>query len=337
VQIAQARALAADWLRGHDFGGLPVVGAFLAGSTVDADPADELAADSDVDLSVVVAGPAPTKLGLLDHRGLRLEVTFLSWADLADPAVVARTYYLAPSFARDTVLADPDGRLRRLHHQVAPQFARPDVVRARWAGLLQRMDAAPRADGPWPEVVTGWLFSTSLSTLVVLVAARRNPTVRLRYLRAREALAAYGLAPAYPVLLQQLGCVDTEPGQVAARLPALAAAFDAAADCGPTGLFFASALTAAARPVAVAGAAALVERGDHREAVFWLVATFSRCLQVLAAAGAPTAPHLEAFRATVADLLGLRSPADLLERHADVRATLPWLDRLAEEILDHGR
>jgi hypothetical protein len=335
VRIERAQAVAAEWVRGRDFGALPVVGAFLAGSTIEADGAAELPPESDVDVTVVVDGPAPPKLGKLDVAGVRVEVTYVAWSELADPQRVARTPHLAPSFARDTVLTDPDGRLRRLQVQVAALFARRDVVEDRCAHVLDRM-AAPAAVAPsWPEAVTGWLFPTSLSTHVVLVAARRNPTVRLRYLRAREVLQERGLADRYPELLAQLGCLEATPTLVLTHLGALTDAFDTAADSGPTSFFFATDITAGARPVAIDGTAGLVDRGDHREAVFWLLATFSRCLQILDAADAPDRErHHQAFAAAVADLAGVAGRADLARRRTDLRAGLPRLQALGRAIIE---
>jgi hypothetical protein len=334
VRIDQAQRVAADWVHRYDFGGLPVVGAFLAGSTIEADGAAELAPESDVDVAVVVDGPAPAKLGKLDVGGVRVEVTYLPWSELADPERVARVPHLAPSFARDTVLTDPDGRLRRLQAQVGPMFARADVVEDRCAHVLDRMAAPPAPTGGWPETVTGWLFPTSLSTHVVLVAARRNPTVRLRYLRAREVLHERGLAAHYPDLLAQLGCLDVTPSLVSTHLAALTAAFDAAAASGPTSFFFASDITPGARPIAIDGTAGLVARGDHREAVFWLLATFSRCLQILDASDAPGRDrHHAAFAAAVAELTGLRAPEDVGRRRAELRAVLPGLRELARTIV----
>ncbi|SDT39215.1 hypothetical protein SAMN04488543_4120 [Friedmanniella luteola] len=334
MRIDEARALAADWVRAQPGWPAPFVGAFFTGSTVDADPAAPLAATSDVDLAVVLDGEAPGKPGKLDHHGVLLEVTYLPWADLADPAVVARTFYLAPSFARDTVVADPSGRLAALRGAVAPVFARPDVVRDRWGSVLARMTAAPAPADSWAVAVTRWLFPMSLGTAVVLVAARANPTVRLRYLRAREALTACGLADRYRPLLDELGCADVAPALVVAHLDAMAAAFDDAAAGPPAPFFFAADLTPAARPVPVDGARDLVAAGDHREAVFWLVATFARCVQALDAADAPAAArHRDAFAAAVDDLLGLRGADDLARRRAAVLAGLPALVATAEEVL----
>ena len=71
--IGEARAAAAAWVSEHAI--TPrLVGAFVTGSTLGAQPDDELAPDSDVDLIVVVSGPPPAKLGKLTYRGVRLDV-----------------------------------------------------------------------------------------------------------------------------------------------------------------------------------------------------------------------------------------------------------------------
>src|SRR3954447_8647544 len=334
MRIDEAQAVAATWVRRHDFGPLPVVGAYLAGSTLEAEGSDELAAESDVDVVVVVEGAAPAKLGKLDVAGVRVEVTYLPWSELADAERVARVPHLAPSFARDTILSDPEGRLHRLQQEVEPLFARPDVVLDRCTQVLQRMAEPVAATSSWPEAVTGWLFPTSLSTHVVLVAARRNPTVRLRYLRAREVLAEYGRGDRYPELLAQLGCLEVTPQLVSTHLRALATAFDAAASRGPTTFFFATDITAGSRPIAIDGTAAMVQRGEHREAVFWLLATFSRCLQILDATdAADRSRHHAAFAAALEDLVRVRTPGDLARRRSEVLAGLPRLRDLAREIL----
>lgn len=339
MRIEEARAIAAAWV-GTVGGEPPVVGAFCTGSTVAADPASELGPWSDVDLVLVVEGEAPAKLGKLRFRGVLLDVSYLPWSVLADHEVVARTFYLAPSFATDTVLSDPDGRLRRLADQVGRLVARPDVVRDRYEDVLSRLVAAPRPAASWAAAVTGWLFPASLSTNVVLVAAGRNPTVRLRYLRAREVLTAAGMPEVYQRLLERLGCAETTRAQVAAQLLPLTTAFEAAAARGRTDFPFAADITEAARSAALGGTAALVEEGEHREAVFWLVATFARCVQVLRSTADPAATeHEVAFARTVSDLLGVTTSADLQRRRAAVVADLPLLRRTADVLIarEQGR
>lgn len=333
MRVKEARAIAAAWVCMAS-GDPAVVGAFYTGSTVAADPASELSPWSDGDLVLVVEGEAPAKLGKLRFRGVLLDVSYLSWSLLADPDVVARTYYLAPSFARDTVVSDPDGRLRRLRDQVRQIVARPDVVRDRYEDALTRLAAPPLPAASWAAAVTGWLFPVSLSTNVVLVAAGRNPTVRLRYLRAREVLTAAGMPEVYRRLLEQLGCAEVTQSQVMAQLPPLTAAFAAAVACGPIDFAFAADISTTARSAALGGTTALVEAGEHREAVFWLVATFARCVQILrVAAGPAAAEHEAAFALAVSDLLGLATAADLRQRRAAVLADLPQLRSTADVLI----
>ncbi|MFV5993436.1 hypothetical protein ACNPQM_13545 [Streptomyces sp. NPDC056231] len=162
----------------------------------------------------------------------------------------------------------------------------------------------------------------------------RNPTVRLRYLAAREVLTEYGHPSLYPELLELLGCAQLSAPTVRQHLSELTRTFDATAAVARTPFFFSNDLTAQARPIAVDGSRLLVDRGDHREAVFWIIATFARCHTVLAAdaPGLHTA-RMPAFRAAVADL-GITSTGDLLRRGAEVGRFLPRLRRTAEEILE---
>jgi hypothetical protein len=116
--------------------------------------------------------------------------------------------------------------------------------------------------------VTAWLFPTSLTAVVPMVAALRTPTVRLRYLAARELLRP----STYERLLELLGCATVDRDVVAGHLERLTDAFDRAAADEPS-----PEISPVARPVAIGGSRELVQRGDHREAVFWIVATWARC------------------------------------------------------------
>ena len=141
------------------------------------------------------------------------------------------------------------------------------------------------------------------------MAALRNPTVRTRYLAARETLA-------------DLGHID-----------AVAEAFDLASAVVRTPVFYATDISLAARPIAIDGGRELIDRGDHREAVFWIVATACRCQMILAAdAPAEAARFAPAFRGLLADL-GVTSVADLQRRRAETVALVPAVWSVAEAIM----
>jgi hypothetical protein len=337
MEVREARAVASRWVAAHA-GAIPgFAGAFLSGSAIWLPADEELPATSDVDLMVVTADhPPPPKLGKLPHGGLLVEVSFLSWEQLGTCERVLGSYHLAGSFRTDTVLADPSGRLARLRSEVAEQWAARRWVRRRCRDAERRiLDGLAALDPAQPshDQVATWLFATGVTTHVLLTAGLRNPTIRRRYLAARELLHAYGRPEFHQALLDQLGCADLTRAEVERHLEAMTAAFDATAAVARTPFPFAADITAAARPVAVDGSRELVARGDHREAVFWIVATYARCLKLLHADAPALVPAFEpGFHALLADL-GIATLSDLPHRARQLRAFLPEVTRVSEAIL----
>lgn len=337
MKVGVGRAAAAGWVAEHAAGGAGFRGAYVSGSTVGMAADAELPAASDIDVVVVTAeDEPPVKPGKFRYRGALLEVSYVPWAQLASAEEVLGAYHLAGAFRTDTVLDDPTGRLRVLQARVAREFAARPWVRRRCEDARRRVEtrlAAIDPAAPLHEQVTGWLFPTGVTCHVLLAAALRNPTVRLRYPAAREVLSDYGQLALYPGLLDLLGCRDLTAQRVQHQLDALTATFDATAEVARTPYFFRSDISADARPIAIDGSQALIDRGEHREAVFWIVATFARCHSLLAA----DAPDLHgalapAFRTVLADL-GIGSAADIRPRAEATLRFLPRVWQAAEHIM----
>ncbi|GIG64349.1 hypothetical protein [Phytomonospora endophytica] len=337
MRIEDARAAASDWLAANAGTIDGFAGAYLSGSAAYLDAGASLGTGSDVDVMVVVDGDLPEhKLGKFTHDGVLLEVTWLPSADFADAATVLASYHLAHAFSRDGILADPSGRLTRLRDLVAARFASPESVRARRdsaATAVARGIGAVDVGAPLADRLMPWMFPTGVTCHVLLVAALRNPTVRLRYLAARETLAAHGMRDRYEELLAQLGADSLTAARVAEHVDALAVTFDAAASVSRTPFPFSSDISAAARPIAIDASRELVARGDHREAVFWIAATFARCHQILAA-DAPEhhLRRLPAFEALAEDL-GVPDGPALAARIARTQAYLPEVAEMSEKII----
>ncbi|MDT0344229.1 hypothetical protein [Streptomyces litchfieldiae] len=337
-----ARAAAADWVRRHAGGDDSFRGAYFSGSTVGLPPGAEVPLGSDVDVMVVTEDPEPPgKPGKFRHRGALLEVTLVPWDQLADPERVLSSYHVAGPFRTDTIIADPRGDLRRLHETVARRFAEPRWVRrrrdeayARAENGLRAVAATTEGATPWPGTVLSWLFPAGVTTHVLLVAGLRNPTVRLRYLAARDLLAEHGMLARYEELLRLLGCDQLDAGRAEHHLTELARTFDAAAAVAVTPFPFGSDITPAARPIAIDASLEHIRAGRHREVVFWLAATFARCHLILAAdAPEPQVRELTPpFAAFLADL-GITSPDDLRDRARACLAHLPAVLETSEEIL----
>lgn len=338
MQVAAARAAAAEWVARHAAREPWFIGAYIVGSTATLPGDADLPPASDLDVFIVSAGgEALARPGKFVYGGALLEVTYQAWEGLASAEGVLAHYHLAAGLCEDTILADPTGRLRTVQAEVARRFAEERWVRRRCEDALQRSKAILAGAGAptaWHDQVTSWLFGNGVMTHVLLVAALRNPTVRLRYFRARDVLVAYGHGDLYPELLGLLGCAGLTPQRAAEHLVALGRTFDAAAAALRTPYRFGSDITPAARPIAIDGSAELIRAGCHRETVFWIAATFARCHAVLALDAPDTRRDLApAFEALLTDL-GITSRAGLLRRVEAAIQFLPRLWETAEAIMD---
>lgn len=336
--VGEAKSLARGWVDEH-VRVLPAFnGAFMTGSAIWSPDDALLPPTSDVDVMVVLDGPLPpVKLGKVRHQGVLLDVTYLAASELASPDDVLSSYHLAPSFARPSILLDPTGRLAELHQVVSHQFHHRHWIRRRcehgWSNAARHFGVLS-ATLPLHDQAIIWLFGTAASTIVLLCAGLRNPTVRTRYLAVRQLLAEYGLLREYEPLLNALGCGWMTREQVEGHLAALEPVFDAAASVVRSPFVFASDISAVARPIAIDGSRDLIERGYHREAMFWITATFARCDKILYHDASPVVrdDHLGRFLALLDDL-GVGATADLRERARQVEEQAPRVWETAEAIM----
>ena len=337
VSVGQARAVARRWVT-EEASRLPgFAGAFFHGSVLGLPDEAPLPPASDVDVMVVLADPnPPEKLGKLEYRGVLIEASYLPLDHLQSPEQILGQYHLAGSFRAQSVILDPTGTLIPLQLAVARDFAKRRWVERRCEHALDKIASGSWLDpaDPFHDQVVGWLFPTGITTHVVLVAGLRNPTVRTRFLTARALLTDYHHLDFYNTLLDLLGCTTMTRQQAVGHLAVLTVAFDAAKEIIKTPLFFASDISEVGRPIAIDGSQELIERGDHREAIFWMVATSCRCQKVFFHdAPAATYERFDAgFRALLADL-GIMSFADLQRRTDELRRFLPELRAEAAAIM----
>jgi hypothetical protein len=338
MRVSEARATARRWVleEAHSLPGFG--GAFLHGSINWMADDELLAPTSDVDLLVLHDDPPPTaRRGKFRYHGLLLEASYLPNATLATAEQILGAYHLAGSFRMTTILADPSGRLASLHAAVAEHYARREWVRARCddaANKVRRFLTGLDEPAQQHDHATTVLFAAGVTTHVLLVAGLRNPTVRRRYVTVRELLAEHDLLHVHEQLLDLLGCAAITPARVSEHLAALAKLFDATASVVATPFPFAADIAPGARSVAIDGSRELIERGLHREAMFWIAATALRCQKVLAHDGTPEqrAAFLPPTQALLADL-GIASEAERSERAARIAAYLPQLSATAETIM----
>jgi hypothetical protein len=336
--VRLAKDLAQRWVTAEACSVPGCIGAYFAGS-INWLPDDvPLAATSDVDVMVVLADPdPPTKVGKFLYRDVIMDVTYLSANRLQTPELILADYHLAGSFGNSSIIADPLGCLTELHAQVSEAYAKRVWVQRRCENArekvlrnLQQLDKSL----PFHDQVTVWLFAAGVMVQVLLVAGLKNPTVRRRYVAARELLADYGRLDFYETLLDPLGCAWMDSERVAIHLSALEEAFDAAKVVVKTPFLFASDISDVARPIAIDGSRDLIESGYHREAIFWMVATYSRCQTILThdAPAEMQERHSSGYWRLLGDL-GISSFADLERRGEQVKGLLPRIWEVAQDIM----
>jgi hypothetical protein len=338
MRVKDAKAVARQWVMEEATKIPGFYGACYAGS-INWRPDDAvLPVSSDVDVWVVLTDPEPpNKLGKFSYRDVMLEVTYLSKAQLQSPELILGDYHLAGTFRIPNIILDPSGQLAQLQAAVAKGYAerrwvykRCEHARNKILEMLQGLNESV----PFHDQVTPWLFSTGVMTHVLLVAGLKNPTVRQRYVAARELLAEYGYQQFYTTLLEMLGCAQMSRGQLEQHLAALTEVFDVTKTVVKTPFFFASDLSDIARPIAIDGSRDLIEHGDHREAIFWIVATYSRCQKVLYhdAPAELQDRFSPGYRRLLGDL-GITSFSDLQQRAEQVKNHLPYVWEVAEAII----
>lgn len=338
MRVGQAREIAKEWVRQYASREPWFLGSYFSGSSVGMADTDELPIGTDIDIMLVTSeDEPPLKPGKLQYRDTLIEATYLPIHLLSSSEKVLSSYHLAGSFRKDTLIDDPTGHLKDLQREVSLHFAEEKWVHLRCQEARNRVENGLKAihpSAPFHEQVTNWLFPAGVTTHVLLVAALKNPTIRLRYLKVRNVLLKYGQEELYLELLTQLGCRDFTPEQVEHHVRKLEKTFDAAASIAKTPFFFSTDITPEAKSIAIDGSYELIKSGFHREAVFWIVATFARCHAILSADAHPDLQqaHAPAFRDLMDDL-GIRSSWDIAQRSEEVLQCLPRVWTVAESIM----
>ncbi len=336
---SEAHSIAREWVQENRTRFPGYAGAYLAGSVAWLGDDDPVSPNSDIDIMVVIEDDkVASKPGKFTSRAVLLEASIVPFSEIADPETAVDRYHLAASIARQHILDDPSGILAPRFGIIAAEFPRRERVIARMDNAQQRvvtgLDNLP-AGAPFHMQVMAWLFPSSVTTHILLVAGLRNPTIRRRFVEVRHLLESYGESSQLDLLLSLIGCDVVTRHDAERYLAALEPVFDTTAAVDSSTSRWASDISTDARRISIDGTRELIESGYHRESMFWIVATFTRCLDVLAGAD-ETDRYQEAdapFRAMMADL-GICSFADIRDRSREVIAMLPAIRDTADRILE---
>lgn len=300
-----------------------------------------LPATSDVDIIVVFAIQPPGKLGKFIYGNVILDVSYLSMDELRSIDLILGQYHLAGSFRTPNIISDPSGQLTKLQKAIAKDYAKRYWVYKRCQDAMNKVLRYLRQlnqSDLLHDQVTCWLFARGVMTHVLLVTGLKNPTVRQRYVAVQKLLADYHYLDFYEVLLKSLGCVHMNPTRVEHHLTTLTDIFDAAKSVIRTPYQFAADISDIARPIVIDGSYELIKQGYHREALFWIVATYSRCQHILFhdASVALQNRFSDSYRQLLEEL-HVASYSDLQLSNQQAMKLLPRVWEVAEEIIEANK
>ncbi len=338
MTLKQAREAARRWIidEASRFPGFR--GAYTAGSSNWLPDDAEFTSASDLDIMVVLAdGRQAGRRRKFIYRDALLEVSHLAHSQLQSLDQVLSDYHLAPSLSTTKVLVDPLGHLTPLVAAVSRGYGKRTWVRRRCANARDKVLGHLRSISEQAflhDQVTACLFAAGITTHILLVAGLENPTVRTRYVTVRRLLAGYGHAEFHETLLDLLGSARLTQERVSQHLGTLAEIFDTAKRVIKTPFPFASDISDCARPIVIDGSADLISRSLHREAMFWIAVTHSRCQKVLTEdePEALTQSFRESYRQMLNDL-GIASSAEIRRGCEEIDRSLPEVSNLADRII----
>ncbi|HEU5317886.1 MAG TPA: hypothetical protein VFX49_17375, partial [Chloroflexota bacterium] len=185
---------------------------------------------------------------------------------------------------------------------------------------------------PLHDQATATVFGAG-AMFPLFAAALRDWTVRKRYVVSQQILTQYGRPDFHEALLALLGCAGMPAARAEHHLAGMAAAFDAAASVVKTPYRFASDISPPARPISVDGTRELIERGLHREAVFWIAATHGRCRHIFSVDAPELLETFDPVYQELLDDLGIGSFEARKRRSEAVAAFQPRMWEVTQEIL----
>jgi hypothetical protein len=331
MTVGQAREAARSWVVGNCAAIPGFGGAYTTGSTNWLSEDAILPATSDCDVTVFLEESSRTGTsGKFSYGETILDVAYVRRAQMR-PDRVLSDYHLAPGLQSACILVDPSGELVGLQAAVCAQYAAPEWVLRRCGNARDKVLRYLRLFGEHRnshDRVIALLFAAGITTHILLAAGLRNPTVRKRYVAARDLLKDYGCLSFHEELLEVAGFRRISQTRAARHLTMLSRAYDAAWEALPS----APDINAAARPIAIDGSRELIEGGCHREAMFWIAVTRARSQKLLCSQSVRRSAFAESYGELLADI-GLASPADLHRRRARLEHFIPRLWATAEKIM----
>jgi hypothetical protein len=337
MTVIEAKHIAIDWVaqEGTNIPGFN--GAFLHGSSIWMQDNAHFPASSDIDVLVVSNSKEIAHFGKVHHKNVVLDVCPATIHAVQKPEDILKDYHLSGSIRNGTIISDPTGRLYDLQAAVTEQYANPYWVNKRCENarhkVIQYLETSVTASLVHEEV-TSWLFARGVMAHIILVAGLQNPTIRKRYVETKKILAKFEFLDFYEKLLELSSFNRITKRKALYYWRTLTEVYDTACSVSRSPYRFAGDISTFTRPIAIGGTKELIDSKLHREAMFWIVATYCRCGHIIYLDGSfRTQRRFSALFNQLLDELDILSAERREQRNKEVRNLLPETWKIAESII----
>ncbi len=350
MDARRARQTAKEWIEDNRSQWPGLRAAHLIGGITTMPDDAPFPAYKDVDIHLIFAPdstilqPTGPFMNIIEtvHAGMIIEAGIKSAREYASPEVVLANPEIAHHLTVNSALYDPDGMLAALYRPVTREYPRRRWVRERVAferrGLEEVMGGLlpmARAMGGLSGGILVLGYSLTYLGAALPVAALRPPRIGSGMLvHLRNILTEHGRPDLYEESLAVLGVQDVTPERVEELLAEGAALFDRAVPIRRTPNSFQHKLHAHMRPYFVESCRAMLDAGNHREALGWVMAYSLACYEVMLADGPEVErPTWAARQAALLAELGITSEADMEARVEQARGVQATCFAVADEIV----
>lgn len=349
MDAGMAKRLAGEWIAAQLTAWPGLQAAHLVGGLTTTPDEMPFPAYKDVDIHLIFAEGSPAlqptgpfmNIIETEYAGLVIEAGIKSAREYASAEAVLGNPEIAHHLTVASTLYDPRGLLANLAGPVRRDYRRRRWVRARVAferaGLAGTLEQLPMAQamGGFAGGLQLLGYSCTYVAAALGVAALRPPRIGSQMLvHLRGLLAEYDRPDLHEAILGIIGMQDVTAERVAAWLAEGAVLFDQAVRVRRTPHPFQHKLHAHLRPYFVASCQAMLDAGDHREALGWLAAYYLACSDVILADGpAAEKPTYAARRDVFLAELGLDGEGAFVARLEQARTVQTACFALADEIV----
>lgn len=336
--VSEAKKIAQEWTQAY-LPSLPrAIGALFAGSINDKPDDAEWTEGSDVDIFIYQSGETTPRPPKLPYRGLILEPSHHSADQLTNIEKILGDAHQAPHIARGKIISDPNGILRQTSLTVAADFPKFAWIQKRMNWALDNATSKLTSCMNAKEGGKNWSlcsFSLGIRNIAALaaIASMRNPTFRRCLVVSRDVLTPHGYGPLHEELLNILGSHDARPALVQAQLLPMLEIFRRAVAVAKTPFFFQFELDAAAEPLFRSGCQEMIDAGDHREAMLFILFVYYFCGQAIENDGTEEDKILfQKYLQNTTGLVGGQTIADIQDRSRRALALLPKIQKACEDV-----